>query len=206
MIETLIITILGNLIVLGAAVGITAIYFKKKAEQIENSDSELPIQDIFSEFLKQSSEVFKKELESESVQVLITTSVMEGVTALFSDEQNQTMLTDFISLAVKESISGFFPEVVAQEPLTTSEVKAMDKKSDTALGAITVNAISESLPPGYGFILDKIYPNWQEDAQKRPREFIALVSKAREFGLFNLVPGMGQGNASVVPTRQQSGF
>ncbi len=206
MIETLIITILGNLIVLGLSVGIIAIYWKKKSEQMENNDGELPIQDIFSEFLLQSQEVFKKELLSEPVQVLITTSVIEGITALFAEEQNQKMLNNFITGIFNESISGIMPQYTGAEPLTETDKKSMNDKTEKALGGMTVNTIMESLPPGYNFLLDKIYPNWQEDAMNRPRDFLALVSKANEWGLFNLIPGLSQGKQTVVQNTQSSGF
>ena len=123
-----------------------------------------------SEFLKQSQEVFRTELQSEPVQVLIASSVMEGITALFAEEQNQKVLGDFLTTLFNESISSIIPKFTGADPLTESELKTIDKQSDGALGAITVNAIAESLPAGYGFVLDKIYPNWQDDAQKKPKE------------------------------------
>ncbi|MEE9374585.1 MAG: hypothetical protein V3V00_16130 [Saprospiraceae bacterium] len=206
MIEILIATIIGNLIVLGLSVGILAIYFRKKAQQLGNNESELPIQDIFSEFLLQSQDVFRKELQSESVQMLITSSVMEGVTALFSDEKNQNTLTNYITDVFQESLSSIIPQITGSQPLTATEIKKMDKKTDTALGAMAVNTIAESLPPGYAFLLDKVYPNWQEDAQKNPRDFVALISKANEWGLFNLIPGINQGTPSTTQTRSRGGF
>ena len=206
MMEILITTIIGNLIVLGISAGIIAIYFKRKAQQIENNDSELPIQDIFSEFLVQSAEVFRKELSSEPVQVIIASSVMEGITALFAEEENQKTLANFLSQIFKESVDNIIPQITGMQPLTESEIKTMDKKSDGALGAMTVNAVAESLPPGYGFLLDKIYPKWQEDAQKRPKDFIALISKANQWGLFNLMPGSGQANVPTSQGGQSSGF
>lgn len=206
MIETLILNIIANLLVLGVFAGLFLIYWKKKSEQMVNGEQEDPLTEIFADLLESTTEIIKNELNSEDIQILITESVMNGISTLIAKKENQQAINDYVTNIITNSLNEIIPQITGALPITEKEMKNIDKKTEKAIGAMTVNAASEMLPPGVGFVLDKIFPDWKDQAQNNPREFMALLNKARDYGIFQMIPGLDNQLQSTPARRTKSTF
>lgn len=204
--KSLLISLFGSLIAVGISVGIFLIYLRKKAQQLDSDEQEQPLNVIVSDILEKNTELFRNELASEETQQLIMNCVAESITALLAEKENQQAINDYVGGLFTNLVNELMPQITGMPPISEQDLKQMDEKTDSALGALTVNAALESLPTGASWALDKIYPNWKEEAQKDPRAFGMLFSKAKEYGLLDMITNMGGQPKTVQSTSQSSGF
>ncbi|MBW2004298.1 MAG: hypothetical protein JRI72_06725 [Deltaproteobacteria bacterium] len=212
MLETIILTVFSNLIAISVSVLIFLIIYKKKYGKIESETVEQDINDIFSNISDEVSKKLTESFNSEETQVALTQTTMNAIATLLDQEENQKAISEFITESVKAVVEEILPQMQTQltglPPASPEELKNAEKKATQALGALTVNAASELLPPGVGLVLDRVFPEWKEQAQSNPREFMILLRKAQEFGLFNMFSSVlgGQSQGSVSTPSSSSGW
>ena len=141
------------------------------------------------------------EIHSKETQQMMSNTVVNGIAYLMAKEENQDLVAEFLMQSFATVLEEVVPKIMESTtgilPTTPAEAKKIDEKASIALGAMTVNAAAELLPPGTGMILNRIFPDWQEQAQANPREFIAMMAKAKEWGIFNMLEGI---TSSLTPS------
>lgn len=166
------------------------------------------LNEVFKGFSESIAHQIKAEFHGTDTQKLLTQTSVNAIASLMGKEENQTLIAEFMmqsfAAVMEEALPQILQTTTGISPLTEAQVKSMDTKTTNALGALTVNAASEMLPPGVGMILSRLWPEWEEQAQTNPREFMQVLAKAKDWGLLDMFSGlMGNipGAKGVSPTQ-----
>lgn len=174
-------------------------YYKARKTPLEEEGPTLDeyVKGVFSSFSEEVSNKIKLELHSKETQDMLTTTSLNAIVSIMAKEENQQLIAEFMmnsfTTVMQEALPSIMQATTGISPITPAEAKTLDEKTTKALGAMTVNAAGEILPPGVGMVLDRVFPDWQQQAQDNPREFMQLVAKAKEFGLFNWISSLTGG-------------
>lgn len=170
-------------------------------KQLKETESEEPLPNmeemlnaVIEVFTKNVSNQIKHEFHSKETQTMLNNTFVNSIASLMVKKENQQMVAEFMmesfATVLEEGLPQIMQATTGIQPTTPADAKKIDEKATAALGAMSVNAASELLPPGAGWVLSKVFPDWEEQAQNNPREFMAMMAKAKEWGLFDMLSGL----------------
>lgn len=190
--------LLGSQLLMWAVFIVIGWFIKKQYTKTLESTEEPSIleglTEVFNSFSQSVADQIKNEIHGKDTQKMLTQTSVNAIASLMSTEENQTLIANFMMESFAAVIEEMLPQIMQQttgiSPLSEAQAKKMDEKTTGALGALAANAADELLPPGVGLVLGRLWPDWQDQAQNNPREFMQVIAKAKEWGLFDMFSGL----------------
>lgn len=125
---------------------------------------------------------------------VLATGAEEAIKNILNEEDTQKFLASFVAPFIKQSMEQVLPQLfqsMGMKPPTPAELAEDKTKAEAALGGLTVAAIKEKINPLMTMFLDRVYPDWEKEWQENPRRAMMLLSMAKQYGILDMVEGLG---------------